>query len=199
MELMRLSRSRADVIADLFDAAQGYVGDRWRLGEATAEDELLVSEAIATSMKALPEPPRPARTSGSALLVTLPLEAHDLGLDLAAAALADDGWDVEIRPGVGLSELVEHAQQGRFSLVGISSTYVTRQLDRQLAGVVGALHSIGKLVIAGGSAFTRAPELAAQIGVDIVAVDAREAVVLARRLRSADRRRWLAPGHAAVS
>ena len=56
MELMRVSRSRADVIADLFDAAQGYVGDRWRLGEATAEDELLVSEAIATSMKALPEP-----------------------------------------------------------------------------------------------------------------------------------------------
>jgi methanogenic corrinoid protein MtbC1 len=199
MELMRVSRSRAEVIADLFDAAQGYVGERWHIGEATAEDELLVSEAIATSMKALPEPSPPPRQSGSALLVTMAPEAHDLGLDLLAAALSDDGWEVEIRPGVGLSELVEHAKQGRFTLVGISSTYVTNQLGRQLAGAVAGLHSIGKLVMAGGSAFLRAPELADHIGVDIVAVDAREAVVLARRLRSADRRPRLAPGEAAVS
>jgi MerR family transcriptional regulator, light-induced transcriptional regulator len=199
MELMRIGRSRADVITDLFDAAQGYVAERWRQGEATAEHELLVSEAIATSMKALPEPSRPARQSGSAFLVTISPEAHDLGLDLVAAALTDDGWDVEIRPGVGISELVEHAQRGRFSLVGISSTYVTSQLNRQLAGAVAALHAVGKLVIAGGSAFRRAPELADQIGVDIVAVDAREAVVVARRLRSTDRRRWSGSRQAAVS
>src|SRR6266576_3032689 len=48
------TQSRATVIADLFEAAQRFISERWQLGEATTEDEYRVSRTIAAAMSALP-------------------------------------------------------------------------------------------------------------------------------------------------
>ncbi len=184
LEFMARTNSRATVITDLFATAQLHIGDRWHVGEATAADEYRVSVAIAAAMAALPEPDqgRRVKPASTALLATLAPEEHDLGLRLVAAAFEDDGWNVEMTPGIDPVDLVERAWRTGFDLVAISCTYDPARARSHLGAAVQALHSVGIPVMVGGSALARAPRLGEQIGADAVAGDVRLAIILARRL-----------------
>jgi methanogenic corrinoid protein MtbC1 len=189
-ELMNATTSRTDVMTDLFDAAQQYTAERWLVGEATAADEFRVSRAIASAMQALPEPPPPPPHADSVLLMTISPERHHLGLDLVAMALAEDGWNVETGRHLELDNALERLRVGRFGLVGISSTYLSKAARSELTTIVAASHALGRPVIVGGNAFLRAPKLAVEINADVLAADAREAVVFARRLTATYRKSW---------
>jgi methanogenic corrinoid protein MtbC1 len=199
VEFMAGVGSRLDVIADLFEPAQLHVADRWRHGEVTTSEEYRIYRAIATALTALPEPERhPFQPALSMLLVTISPEEHDLGLDLTAAVLSDDGWNVEVARRVSARQVAERVQQKHHGLVGISSTYVARHLRAPLAAAVAGIHAIGRQVILGGSALWRAPDLAAEIGADAAVTDARQALVVARHLTGTARRRWRAASRASA-
>ena len=191
-DFMTEKGSRATVITDLFQGAQVLIGNRWHVGQATAADEYRVAEAISAAMQSLPAAPRvhSFTTRARALLATVWPERHDLGLRLVSEAFDDDGWDVDLAPGIEAVELVNRASETAADLVGISATFVTGQARGQLGAVVRSLHSFGVPVIVGGGAFVRAPRLAHEVGVDATAADARAAVILARRLHVARRPLW---------
>ncbi len=176
-------RSRTTVVVDLFDAAQQYIGQRWRVGMATAMDEYRVSQAIEAACEALPRlPALPGRAyTPRALLVTVRSEQHNLGLHLVAMALSDDGWSVTVRTGIDATDIPQ--LPWRPSLVAISATYNSGNLRPQLRALVREVSLRNIPVIVGGSAFIRTPNLAAEIGTELVAPDARVGVILARKLR----------------
>jgi methanogenic corrinoid protein MtbC1 len=196
LDFMAEKGSRATVITDLFQGAQLQIGDRWHLGQATAADEYRVHVAIAAAMAALPKP-TPSHTFKArsvVLCATLWPERHDLGLNLVAAALGDDGWEVDVVTGFDSIELVARASQIDANLVCISLSYPSQRARAYLSAVIQSLHSFGVPVMVGGLAFVRAPRLADEIGADSSAADVRSAVILARRLRVAHGGLWTLRG-----
>jgi methanogenic corrinoid protein MtbC1 len=191
LRFMANDRSRTNVIVDLFDAAQQYTAERWHVGAATAEDEYRVSAAIDAAFQALPEHRArlvSKKPPAKALLVTLRPELHDLGLRLAAAALADDGWNVDVQHGVDASDVVEVAWREHPSLVALSATYDPGNLQAELRALVREMEHLKIPLLVGGSAFVREPELAQQVHGAPVASDARVGVIFARRLTHRSRR-----------
>ena len=186
------ARSRTAVVTDLLGAAQLLIARRWRVGEARSEDEFRVSQAIERVARSLPppEPTPPALVQPQAFLATLKPEEHHLGLDLAAIALADDGWQVETRYGLDLGDLVEEVTQGRYRVVVLASTYAAPENATRLTSAVRAMQTMGKPVIVGGQAFARDRRLGDVVGPDATAADPRTAAVVARRYRSREWRRW---------
>jgi methylmalonyl-CoA mutase cobalamin-binding subunit len=191
-EFEAATESRTALVTDLLGAAQLLVDRRWRVGEARSEDEFRVSQAIEAVVSSLspPPPPPPGLVPPQALLVTLRSEEHHLGLDLAAVALADDGWEIDKRYGMDLGDLVEAVARGRFRMVVISSTYSASDNATRLATAVRAVQAMGKPVLVGGQAFARDRRLAEVVAPDITAADPRMAAVVARRFRSREWRRW---------
>lgn len=191
-EFMTATESRTEVVTDLLGGAQLLVDRRWRVGEARSEDELRVSQAIEAAVAALPPPASapPGLVPPQALLVTLRPEEHHLGLDLAGVALADDGWDIDVRYGQDLGDLIETVAQGRFRIVVISSTYGAPENATRLTVAVRALQAMGKPVVVGGQAFARDRALAEVVAPDATAADPRTGAVIARRYRSREWRRW---------
>lgn len=180
-EFLAATESRTALVTDLLGAAQLLVDRRWRVGEARSEDELRVSQAIEAVVVSLPPaPPPPAGlVAPQALLVTLRSEEHSIGLDLVAVALADDGWEIDKRHGVELGDLIDVLAQGRFRMVGISSTYSAPDNATRLTTAVRAVQAMGKPVLTGGQAFSRDRRLADVVAPDINAADPRTAAVVA--------------------
>lgn len=176
--------SRTRLFNDLFHAAQQHIEERWHRGGATVNDEYAVYLAIEAALAALPDPPARDVPLGAPtiLLGTLAPEEHDLGVRLLAASFADAGWNVDVRVGLDGVELVALAVRDKRRVVGISATFLSRRARAELAATVAALKAAGIHVLAGGAAFGRSPTLGQQLGVDLVATDARFAVLYANRL-----------------
>jgi hypothetical protein len=161
----------------------------WRFGEASADDENNVARAIADVNEAVSlDPPEPESGTPKALLITIDPEQHWGGLWLLATALRDDGWNPVVVGGIQRGNLIDMVTRGGFSVVMVSSTYVSPLSERTLVAAVEAVKALGKAVIAGGQAFERNPALADVVRATAVAHDPRSAMVMARRFRDRDRR-----------
>lgn len=191
LSFLGVSGSRLGLYTDLFQAAQQYIEELWHVGRATVADEYRVYTAVENALAALPTAPDPqVAASPRILLATLEPEHHDLGLRLVAGALAEAGWRCDLRMRITGFDLVAIATRGRYSLVGVSATYLSSEGRARLAAVVASLQRLGIDVLAGGSAFVRSPLLAQNLGIEAVATDARFAVMHASWLaRQQDRRR----------
>jgi len=181
--------SRVRLFTDLFHAAQQHIEERWHVGEATVEDEYAVYLAIEGALAALPVlQPREADPAAPAiLLATLSPEEHDLGLRLLAASFAEAGWTVDARVRVEGPDVVAAAARDMRRIVGISATFMSSRARATLAATVAGLKAAGMHVLGGGAAFNRSPVLGQQLGIDLVATDARFAVLYAGRIVRAGR------------
>lgn len=177
------TESRTRLFTDLFHAAQQHIEERWHVGEATVNDEYAVYLAIEAALAALPDPPARESPLGAPaiLLATLAPEGHDLGLRLLAGAFVEAGWRVDARAAIDGPELVATAARDMRRIVGISSTFMSRRARAALSATVAGLKAAGIHVLAGGAAFSRTPSLGQHLGVDLVATDARFAVLYANR------------------
>lgn len=118
------------------------------------------------------------------LLLATPGEQHTFGLAMVAELFAHAGWDVCGDPVDGGGDAVRRVREEWFDVVGF--TMGTVEQAGALRDLVERirLHSLNPRVgiMLGGSAVMRVPQCAAQIRVDGVAVDGREAVALAAQL-----------------
>ena len=120
-------------------------------------------------------------TGKSVLLSTVAGEQHTLGLSMVAEFFRRDGWEVMGEIPASNKDLIEAVATHWLDLVGLSitdSSHVT-----ELAETIAAIrqHSLNPLVgvMVGGWLFIEKPELAASVGADFIARDAREAVAKA--------------------
>jgi len=122
----------------------------------------------------------------SVLLVPSPGDQHMFGLMLVAEFFRRDGWNVCSEFPRTHAELTELLGRQEFDVVGLS---VTRDdflegLAERIATVRQASRNRTIRVIVGGRAFAEQSEPTAGFGADAFGSDGREAVRVARRLRS---------------
>lgn len=126
-------------------------------------------------------PGEPGAQGRRALLLPVPGEQHIFGLCVVAAFLRQAHWDVWVEPAMTGAELCRAVRNEWFDMVGLSLSCDAR-LEQLTADVVRLRQTScndSLLVLVGGRVFAARPELAAQVGADGTAVDARQAVVQA--------------------
>jgi methanogenic corrinoid protein MtbC1 len=124
-----------------------------------------------------------ADTSHRILLITLPQERHRLGLCLVRADFWREGWDVCCGELQFMNDLDKMVKKTHYDAVGISAGRVgdAPMLARSLARVRKSSLNPDLVIITGGYAFQRDPQLSSTIGADIAAATGREAVAKLRQ------------------
>jgi methanogenic corrinoid protein MtbC1 len=116
-----------------------------------------------------------------ALLVPFPGEQHTFGLWLVAEFMRRNGWYVRNEPVASASSVVEMVRAEWFACIGI--TVANESQVEKLGTLIQSVrrasrnHAIGVLV--GGPLLLARPEIAALVGADATATDARHAVAQA--------------------
>lgn len=174
--------SRAAVFADLIHPAQYEIGELWYRGVIGVADEHRATALVETIVDRLPPTPTEDPLLGCrCVLAAVGAEGHVIGLRLLAAAMADDGWQVDLLgPGTSVEDLQATVDRVSPQLIGISAAYVTDVA--QITSAVRLIKERGIPVLVGGAAFNRAFSLVEQVGADAHGADARVALTLARRL-----------------
>ena len=174
--------SRAAVFADLIHPAQYEIGELWYRGEIGVADEHRTTALVEAIVSRLtPTPSEKPVTGCRCLLAAVGSERHVIGLRLLAAAMADDGWEVELmEQHASVEELLTAVDRVSPHLVGLSAAYL--QDRERMKRAIRLVKERGIPVLVGGAAFNRTPSLVEQVGADGHGADARVALTLARRL-----------------
>lgn len=174
--------SRAAVFADLIHPAQYEIGELWYRGEIGVADEHRATALVETIVNRLtPTPTARPLTGCRCVLAAVGSERHVIGLRLLAAAMADDGWEVEmLEQRTSEEELLAAVDRVSPQLVGLSAAYL--QDPERMKRAIRLVKERGIPVLVGGAAFNRTPSLVEQVGADGHGSDARVALTLARRL-----------------
>lgn len=113
----------------------------------------------------------------SVLLAPVPGEQHTFGLVMVAEFFRRNGWSVTTEYPATASDLLELVSAERYSLVGLT-VGVREQLEglsNRIAKIRRASRNRGIGVMLGGGVFADRPDLAARLGADATAGDARAA------------------------
>lgn len=118
------------------------------------------------------------------LLAPAPGDQHSMGLMMVREFFVRAGWEVVGGPGVPSQDVATQLASEWFDCVGISagSDFRFEGLANWLAGLRAASKNRAVSVMLGGPHFVQHPELAALLGADATAADARDAVRQAEML-----------------
>jgi methanogenic corrinoid protein MtbC1 len=185
----RLARdgvSTEAVLLDLLAPAARELGRLWE--EDTADfTDVTVGLLQLNKVMALLDRAFGGGTGTSVLLAQVPGEQHGFGLAMVAHFFRNEGWRVRQACAPTSDGLVQIVAEDWFDLIGLSMSCSDRL--EQLAADIRAIRrharnpQIGVLV--GGPPFVAHPQLAAMVGADATAADARQAVGRARAMISA--------------
>lgn len=175
------------VFVDLLAWSARRLGEYWTEDLTTFTDvtiglcrlhEILhqVSEAGAPSSK------QAAIDAHSILVTSAPGDQHVFGALMVAESFRRDGWIVRCEPGSDADKLRGAVARERFDMVGLSCA-----CDRDRSDLTDTIRIIRKssinpatVVMVGGRLFSEHPELAKEVGADLLAHDGVSAVELAR-------------------
>lgn len=87
--------STLDVLSRVVVPAMVGIGERWSAGELTVAHEHRASEVVSRLLVGIDQR-RPGRPRGTVVVTAPPGEQHGLPVDMAAAVLREDGWNVEL-------------------------------------------------------------------------------------------------------
>ncbi|HEX5053046.1 MAG TPA: cobalamin-dependent protein [Planctomycetota bacterium] len=176
---------------DVLAPVQRETGRMWLMGEIPIADEhygsAIVERALALLQERVPRPDSGART---VLTMGVSGNLHDLGLRLVAQRLQGAGFSVRHLGGNMPTSDLEWALQDRpVDLIAISAVMTLHlpaliEAVAQVRRIAGANGANGRTlpVLVGGPPFGLVPDLHEVVGADAAAVDARSAVLEARRL-----------------
>ena len=140
---------------------------------------------LQSAMRALSPRETPATSyAPSIVLVPLPGEPHTFGLGMVYEFFRQAGWNAWTGPVESSAALRTLVGQRSISVLGFSLACDERIDDvrREIAAVRRASKNPAIAVMVGGPCFTADPTLAASVGADATAADARDAVVQATAL-----------------
>ncbi|MEM1384749.1 MAG: cobalamin B12-binding domain-containing protein [Pseudomonadota bacterium] len=188
-ELAEAGRPAADLMLDLLAPSARRLGVLWD------EDVCSFSEVTIGTMRLHRMTIQLSESGGSvqdavlrkrrALLCADASEQHVLGLRMVAECLGAANWEVVFRTAAPDLELSRIVRANWFELIGI-----TVGGERSVVPAARLVRTLRKqsrnssvYILAGGPILCEKPEFGTEIGADAVALDAREAVTLAERVR----------------
>ena len=146
---------------------------------------LLAAEALKLGFQALKAalPAEKSRTLGKVMLATVAGDIHDLGKNIVAALLENNGFEiVDLGKDVPVDRVVAAAQEHNPDIVGLCALMTTTlpQIDKTIEALRAA--GVEARTMVGGAVLTA--EYAQAAGADAYAPDAVKAVSLAKGLLS---------------
>ncbi len=176
-------RDAAYIIDNGLTAGMNQLGEDFGAGRCFLPQVLLAAEALKEGFSVLREalPAEKSRILGKIMLATVAGDIHDLGKNIVAALMENNGFEiVDLGKDVSLEKIIAAAKEHQPDIVGLCALMTTTlpQIDR----VIAALKSEGLdcCTMVGGAVLT--PEYAKKAGADVYAPDAVMAVSLAKKL-----------------
>lgn len=176
------------ILLNLLAPAARALNEMWQQDRCSFATVTLAMWRLRSLLRGLSEesaaPVMVTRPERSILVSTLPGEQHDFGAAMVADFFRGDGWLAShIRP-ASSAVLVDELRVTRPALLGLSIGRVEAlpQLRQAIAAVRRAMRRQAPAIIVGGAALSHDPTLADRTGADGWALDARAALVEARRL-----------------
>jgi 5-methyltetrahydrofolate--homocysteine methyltransferase len=185
-ELVRRALSDHDPIViteKALTAAMSEVGEAFGQGRCFLPQVLLAAEtmraAFITIKKELPS--HQSDSAGTVVLATVKGDIHDLGKNIVAALLENNGFKIiDLGKDVAVEDIVEAAMTEQADIVGLCALMTTTMPQIDIA--ISALKQAGcsAKTIVGGAVLTA--EYASQAGADAYAADGVQAVNIAKQL-----------------
>lgn len=177
--------SLQDLYLEILQPALREVGRLWEAGEMDVSQEHLFSEATERIMAGLLNGV-PAQNDGPVFVgFSVASEPHKIGIRMVADLLVLDGWrTVFLGANLPTSSILQALKDHGAQVVGISASmpYHVNLVATLVQIIRDAALPTSPRIMVGGLAFNRAADLWRQIGADGYAIDAGEAVRVARGL-----------------
>lgn len=175
--------SAQDITEQGLTAAMTEVGKGFGAGTIFLPQVLLSAEAMRAAFQTIKEilPSKQVKSKGTVVIATVKGDIHDLGKNIVAALLENNGYEViDLGKDVDSDSIVTSAQKYQADIVGLCALMTTTM--PQIDHVIHQLKQSGSSskIMVGGAVLTQ--EYADQAGADAYAKDAVIAVQLAKRL-----------------
>nr|WP_238473200.1 corrinoid protein [Desulforamulus profundi] len=161
------------------------VGRRYGAGIYFLPQLMMAGETMGRSFERLrPELAKgPSKKVGTVVLATVKGDIHDIGKNIVSVMLANHGFEViDLGKNVDNEAILQAAREHRAEIIGLSALMTTTMVHMpELINMVKE-HGLNCKVMVGGAAVTA--QYAREIGADGYAVDAVEAVSVAKKLVS---------------
>ncbi|MBP2667327.1 MAG: metH 2, partial [Firmicutes bacterium] len=176
-------RDAAYIIDNGLTAAMNRLGDDFGTGRCFLPQVLLAAEALKEGFQVLRAalPAEKTESLGKVMLATVAGDIHDLGKNIVAALLENNGFEIiDLGKDVAVEKIVAAAKEHQPDIVGLCALMTTTlpQVDKSIAALKAA--GIEARTMVGGAVLT--PEYAKKAGADEYASDAVVAVSLAKGL-----------------
>lgn len=175
--------TQSEITDKALTAAMNIIGEDFGSGRCFLPQVLLSAETMRAAFITIKETLPSAQTAalGTVVLATVKGDIHDLGKNIVAALLENNGFKVvDLGKDVTAEAIVEAAKQHQADVVGLCALMTTTmpQLDRTIELIKRSTLTCRTIV--GGAVLT--PEYAKQAGADAYAADGVTAVKLAKKL-----------------
>ncbi len=176
-------RDAAYIIDNGLTAAMNRLGEDFGTGRCFLPQVLLAAEALKQGFQVLRAalPAEKTESLGKVMLATVAGDIHDLGKNIVAALLENNGFEIiDLGKDVPVERIVAAAREHQPDVVGLCALMTTTlpQIDRSIAALKAAGIAVRTMV--GGAVLTA--EYAKKAGADVYAPDAVVAVALAKGL-----------------
>ena len=178
--------SVGDIYLEVFQPTLREIGRLWQENEISVADEHLATAITQAAMARLYEQSFAwAPVEGRTLVAAcVDVERHEVGLRMLCDLLELEGWDTAyLGSAVPIGSLTDIVRKRRPDVVALSVALAPHlpQLRAAIRAVREDVADTPPLILVGGRPFVAEPELAMQLGADLTARDAVEAVGLLRK------------------
>jgi methanogenic corrinoid protein MtbC1 len=165
---------------DLIGPVARHLGDLWCDDVCSFTDVtigLWRLQHVVRSLSPLFQQDAARQLQHQALLIPLPGEHHTLGLSIVAEFFRRAGWNAWSMPLQSTNDLIAVLRAEWFTIIGLSLSCESRldDLASQIRIIRRESCNQGIGVMVGGAIFIQHPELVAQVGADLMAIDGRQA------------------------
>ena len=166
-----------DITKKGLSEAMNVVGDKFGSGKLFLPQVMLAAETMQSAFNTIKEiiPASESLDKGTVVVATVKGDIHDLGKNIVAALLENNGYKiVDLGKDVDPEEIVQAIKDNKAALVGICSLMTTTmpQIDNTIAAIRAA--GLKTKVMVGGAVVSQ--DYADQAGADIYAKDGIAAV-----------------------
>ena len=173
----------AYIIDNGLTESMNRLGEDFGTGRCFLPQVLLAAEALKQGFQVLRAalPAEKTESLGKVMLATVAGDIHDLGKNIVAALLENNGFEIiDLGKDVPVAKIVAAAREHQPDIIGLCALMTTTlpQIDHSIAALKAA--GIPARLMVGGAVLT--PEYAKKAGADEYAADAVVAVALAKRL-----------------
>ncbi|WP_207857670.1 homocysteine S-methyltransferase family protein [Lucifera butyrica] len=183
IQALKAKEDPITITENALTAAMNQIGEAFGQGKCFLPQVLLSAETMRSAFLTIKEmlPAHTAVSRGKVLLATVKGDIHDLGKNIVAALLENNGFEIiDLGKDVAADTIVAKALTEKVDLIGLCALMTTTmpQIDHTIALLKQSGHTAK--VIVGGAVLTA--DYAQQAGADAYAPNGVEAVTIAKQL-----------------